>query len=318
MQIDAFNGDADGLCALVQLRLADPKPSTLITGVKRDIQLLERVEAGEGDVVTVLDVSLKKNAKDVERLLANGAKIFYCDHHQAVDIAPSSRFESVINLAPDVCTSLLINGHLKGQFAAWAVVGAFGDNLDQSAMAVAKTLNLSEQDIQTLSRLGLLLNYNGYGETLDDLYFAPDSLFNELVKFESPMDFVNNANAIYQTLDKGYDEDFAKANEAKLLFDEPHAKVLLLPNAPWARRVSGVFGNALAKANPEKAHAVITEKSQGGYLVSVRAPLNNKQGADEVCSQFPTGGGRAAAAGINDLPKDSIQAFIDAFSCFYQ
>jgi hypothetical protein len=41
MQIDVFNGDADGICALVQLRLAQPVQSKLVTGVKRDIQLLE-------------------------------------------------------------------------------------------------------------------------------------------------------------------------------------------------------------------------------------------------------------------------------------
>ena len=33
--------------------------------------------------------------------------------------------------------------------------------------------------------------------------------------------------------------------------------------------------------------------------------------------QFPTGGGRAAAAGINDLPADSLDAFVDAFSQAY-
>jgi len=35
--IDVFNGDADGICALHQLRLAEPVESTLVTGVKRDI-----------------------------------------------------------------------------------------------------------------------------------------------------------------------------------------------------------------------------------------------------------------------------------------
>jgi hypothetical protein len=38
MQYDVFNGDADGICALVQLRLAKPIQSNLITGVKRDIE----------------------------------------------------------------------------------------------------------------------------------------------------------------------------------------------------------------------------------------------------------------------------------------
>ena len=41
---DVFNGDADGLCALHQLRLDRPIADVIrVTGVKRDIQLLERV-----------------------------------------------------------------------------------------------------------------------------------------------------------------------------------------------------------------------------------------------------------------------------------
>ena len=60
MHYDVFNGDADGLCALLQLRLAEPIESTLITGVKRDIELLKRVTVHKNDVITVLDISLKK------------------------------------------------------------------------------------------------------------------------------------------------------------------------------------------------------------------------------------------------------------------
>ncbi|MEX0614825.1 MAG: DHH family phosphoesterase, partial [Methylophaga sp.] len=62
---DVFNGDADGICALVQLRLAAPRESVLVTGVKRDIQLLQQVEPEAGDEVTVLDISLQKNASDL-------------------------------------------------------------------------------------------------------------------------------------------------------------------------------------------------------------------------------------------------------------
>ena len=41
MYYDVFNGDADGICALHQLRLAEPRPTAeLVTGVKRDIRLL--------------------------------------------------------------------------------------------------------------------------------------------------------------------------------------------------------------------------------------------------------------------------------------
>ena len=58
---------------------------------------------------------------------------------------------------------------------------------------------------------------------------------------------------------------------------------------------------------------MLTAKANGNYLVSVRAPLAAKRGAATLCRQFPTGGGREAAAGINDLPKDMLDAFIAAF-----
>ena len=69
-----FNGDADGLCALQQLRLAGPRPAAgrrhSITGVKRDIALLDRVRSVAGDTCTVLDVSLDVNRAGLVALLA--------------------------------------------------------------------------------------------------------------------------------------------------------------------------------------------------------------------------------------------------------
>ena len=79
----------------------------------------------------------------------------------------------------------------------------------------------------------------------------------------------------------------------------------------------GVFGNDLAIEFPGRAHAVVTEKDNGNYLVSVRAPLSNRQGAAELCMRFPTGGGRTAAAGINDLPRSELEAFVKAFTQAY-
>ena len=65
---DVFNGDADGICALQQLRLQQPREARRISGLKRDIDLLQRVDADAGDEVTVLDVSLDKN-RDALRAL---------------------------------------------------------------------------------------------------------------------------------------------------------------------------------------------------------------------------------------------------------
>jgi hypothetical protein len=91
----------------------------------------------------------------------------------------------------------------------------------------------------------------------------------------------------------------------------------MLPDEPWARRVSGVFSNDLTNQYPQRAHAVVTEKANGCYLVSVRAPLDNRVGANVLCSQFESGGGREAAAGINDLPADQLGEFIDKFEQSY-
>ena len=66
MYIDVFNGDADGICALHQLRLADPRPGArLITGVKRDIQLLKQLAGTSKAHITVLDVSLDSNREEL-------------------------------------------------------------------------------------------------------------------------------------------------------------------------------------------------------------------------------------------------------------
>jgi len=45
MKYDIFNGDADGIIALLQLQLANPTVTTKVTGVKRDIQLMQKNNA---------------------------------------------------------------------------------------------------------------------------------------------------------------------------------------------------------------------------------------------------------------------------------
>jgi len=315
--IDCFNGDADGICALTQIRLQNPVESEIVTGVKRDINLLGRVSVSSDDIVTVLDVSLDKNRLDLEQILAKGAEVFYCDHHFAGDIPDHPRLTTVINTSSDVCTSLLVNQRLKGRYLAWAVVGTFGDNLERSATKLAKSLELNENQLLQLQNLGVYLNYNGYGASLDDLYFDPAELFKRTSKFSTPQAFISEEPETFRTLEDGYHDDMRAASNSKLVFDQDHAKVYRLPNEAWARRVSGVFGNDLANKSPDTAHAVLTEKSDGNLLVSVRAPLSNKRGADEICRQFDTGGGRAAAAGINSLPEDDLDRFIENLSQFY-
>ena len=315
--IDCFNGDADGICALTQIRLRNPIESELITGVKRDINLLSRVTAGSGDIITVLDISFDKNRVDVERVISEGAEVFYCDHHFVGEVYEHPRLECLINTSPDVCTSMLVNRKLKGRYLAWAVVGAFGDNLSRSATELAKPLGLNAEQLSDLQKLGIYLNYNGYGAQIEDLYFHPADLFKSVSKHTSPQVFMQQDSQTFETLETGYHSDMQNAAKVSPLFEKQHVAVFQLPNQAWARRVSGVYGNKLANQNPHRAHTVLTEKSDGNFLVSVRAPLKNKRGADKICRQFPGGGGRAAAAGINDLPADQLDKFIDTISEFY-
>ncbi len=308
---DVFNGDADGICALHQLRLADPRTSTLVTGVKRDIDLLARVDAKAGDSVTVLDVSLDKNRDPLAQLLARDIPVSYFDHHYAGDIPVSPHLTSHIDTAGDVCTGLLVNRHLNGAFLPWAVVALFGDNLHDAARDAAGTLELDKAQLGQLETLGTLLNYNGYGSTIEDLFFAPDQLYRSISPYADPFEFIASDTA-FDTLADGYDDDINRARMIEPMLATDRCAAFRFPCEAFSRRVSGVYSNELARQNPGRAHAIISELPSGDFLISVRAPITTKSGADDLVRQFPTGGGRKAAAGINQLPADRLQDFLDA------
>ena len=122
--IDVFNGDADGICALHQLRLANPVASTLVTGVKRDIALVKQVQAKAGDEVTVLDISLDKNRDELIRVLESGASVLYFDHHFCGEIPEYENLNANIDTDANVCTSLLVNTYLNNQFLPWGGYGS--------------------------------------------------------------------------------------------------------------------------------------------------------------------------------------------------
>ncbi|TKF54488.1 DHH family phosphoesterase [Vibrio sp. F13] len=318
MHYDVFNGDADGIIALLQLRFAEPKESTVITGVKRDIKLLKRVDIDTAKSVTALDISMEKNQPELEALLANNVSVFYCDHHRSGDIPQSDNLDALINLDAEVCTSLLINERLGGQYAKWAVAAAFGDNLFTSAEKLAQEIGLPESETEFLKELGTLINYNGYGATLSDLHIEPKALYQKLTAYVDPLSLLDDEHSPYHTLKKGYELDRSQVLSTVPSHSDAQCKVFEFPCEAWARRISGVFGNELANQSPELAHAVLTlNANHQDYTVSVRAPLNNRVGADDICSSFPTGGGRKAAAGINALTLDDKQKFIDTLSAYY-
>ena len=309
----AFNGDGDGLCALQQLLLqGGPTPASLITGTKRDIELVKRVKALKGDCVTILDVSFSTNASAVARLLEAGVYVRYFDHHHAGEPAPHPHLEIHIDPSPATCTSLIVNAYLGGRQRIWAAVGAWADNLEQPALAAISADSLTPKALDMLRELGACLNYNSYGDREDNLLIAPLDLHRRLIQYSDPREFCRN-EPLFGQLRARLATDLSEAGSVEALAKNARAAVFLLPNAPWARRVSGVWSNALANRHPKRAHAVLTIKPGGGYVVSVRAPHSRPSGAAELCRKFPSGGGREAAAGINHLAAEMVDGFCAEF-----
>lgn len=317
MHFDVFNGDADGIIALLQLRLAEPKESQLITGVKRDIELLAKIPQRQATSVTVLDISMEKNQVVLQQLLTQGCKVFYADHHRSGDIPKSENLQALIDTDANICTSLIVNQYLSGQFVNWAIAAAFGDNLFTSAEQLAQQVGLSADDTEFLKALGIYINYNGYGRDENDLHINPADLFQTLLAYSDPLALKAEQDSVFYQLQAAYLQDMKQASKARVIFADDNVKVVALADADWARRVSGVFGNQLANESPDIAHAVLTSNADGSYTVSVRAPLNNKQGADHICSQFSSGGGRAAAAGINQLAENDVELLVRLMAEYY-
>ncbi|MCU0803864.1 MAG: DHH family phosphoesterase [Burkholderiales bacterium] len=313
---DVFNGDADGLCALQQLRLAFPADAVLVTGTKRDVRLLERVPAQRGDTVTVLDVSVEANRAALTRALDAGAVVEWFDHHYAGEPIAASNFAPHLDAAPRTCTSLIVDDWLGGRWRAWALVAAFGDNLHAEAERLARAEGYSDQQTRTLLELGQCLNYNAYGESVADLYFDPAELATRMRPYEDPFAFARDAGVL-QRLQLGYADDMTHAMRAVPQAIGAHARAYFLPDENWARRVIGAFANGLAIEYPGIAHAVLAARPDGSFTVSVRAPENRPEGADELVRAFPTGGGRKNAAGIDRLPPLEVDAFLRALGARY-
>ncbi|TAK86584.1 MAG: hypothetical protein EPO09_19585 [Aquabacterium sp.] len=311
-RFDVCNGDADGLCATVQWRWFDPAQATLITGLKREIDLLGRVQARAGDEVNVFDLSMQRNQAALHALLAQGVRIRYVDHHATGEMPLHRLLQAHVDLGRDVCTSLLVDRLIQGASRGWALVGAYGDNLGQVADALAKASGFDAAARAALRRMGEAINYNAYGDSELDVLLAPQHLYRRMQAYRDPLDMLA-AESVIDELDTQRRADLDQAVSLQPLWQGPGAQVLCLPDAPWARRVIGVLANELANAQPDTAHAVLRQQADGSYSASVRAPMNKPSGTEAVCQAFG-GNGRARAGGIDALPSDLLSRFIDTFA----
>ena len=273
----AYNGDADGICSMVQWGLVHGIEGKRITGVKRDIMLLDRVKPESGDELIVMDISHARNQERAKILSSKGIDITWFDHHLAGDNLANIR--SYIDTSADVCTAKLVEKYL-GRESDWAEVALHGDGL---------SIHSSKQEFK---ELGELLNYNGYGEDLSDLHYHPDDLLKECLKAETPLQFMQSE--AFAILKKGFERDISNAESVEMING-----IYILPNEAWARRVVGVFAHRI---NSESDGISVIAIDLGTHL---KISLRGQSGIGKICAKFG-GGGRETAGGIDLLPKEMI------------
>ena len=69
-------------------------------------------------------------------------------------------------------------------------------------------------EVAQIEKLGVLLNYNSYGESEEDLFFPPAELHRRMAPYADPLAFIRKDSA-YETLEKGYAEDMQRAANLK-------------------------------------------------------------------------------------------------------
>ena len=309
---DVFNGDTDGIFAWHQLRLTHPRDAEIVTGVKRDVNLASKVNAEEGDLVTIMDVSHAKNRKDVQRILDSGAIIEYFDHHDPKELIEHPNITYHINTEPNISTGLIVNSHVNGQNQLWSIATAFGDNHLDLAMSMAKSESLSDEQVLILKQIGLVVNYNSYGQTIEDLFYSPEEIAEAARACGSDIFKFLEQGDIFSTLLENFNADMSSAVCQEPFSISENGVIYTLPNEAWTHRIMGSFSNHLVSTNKNLACAIAVLNSDGTYRISVRSSINNPHGAGNLCGNFG-GGGREKAGGINNLPASDMNTFKEEF-----
>ena len=309
---DVFNGDTDGIFAWHQLRLTHPRDAEIVTGVKRDVNLASKVNAEEGDLVTIMDVSHAKNRKDVQRILDSGAIIEYFDHHDPKELIEHPNITYHINTEPNISTGLIVNSHVNGQNRLWSIATAFGDNHLDLAMNMAKSESLSDEQVLILKQIGLVVNYNSYGQTIEDLFYSPEEIAEAARACGSDIFKFLEQGDIFSTLLENFNADMSSAVCQEPFSISENGVIYTLPNEAWTHRIMGSFSNHLVSTNKNLACAIAVLNSDGTYRISVRSSIDNPHGAGNLCGNFG-GGGREKAGGINNLPASDMNTFKEEF-----
>jgi len=327
--IFAFNGDADGIISQHLLLLAGITPERRLTGLKRDLRLLRHIVETDGASgerglrLYVCDINLADNRDDLIRLMRNPTTLVtWYDHHEPGPVPDLPGLRTRIATGRGACTGLLVHADLLaqglGQDPRWAAIAAHGDNLPEAADSLLAPLALTESDRAALREAGTLINYNAHGESPADVLFQPLAVATRMADFRDPMAFIRESGFI-EPLRAQLRDDEERMGALTPTTGGVGAALYVLPGEGWARRLGSTWASRAALQNPEKAFAVLHPLEDGSYQVSIRAPRGRADApaASTLAAGFPSGGGRALAAGINRLPADQVEVFAQRFMEVY-
>lgn len=313
-----FNGDADGLCAQHILFLELGAPVLRVTGLKRDIELLDRVPLLPGVHVHALDISLKRNLGALPRLLGQGnMHVTWYDHHEPGEPGRHPRLSLRVNQAPETCTAAIVDAAFGRRHPLWAAMAAFGDGMPATGSGLASAGGASAHEAQALRRAGVLLNYNAYGEQPGDQLIPAADLALRMETYDSALDFCWDAS-VFAPLAGQFEADRDAFQALTALVDLPGAKAYVVPEAPFARRYAATWANERAEERPGEALAVLNALPGGAYRISLRAPrgAGRVPPASGLAAEFG-GGGRNLAAGIDALPAADLERFAMRFGDYF-
>ena len=79
------------------------------------------------------------------------------------------------------------------------------------AMNMAKSENLNEEQTTLLKQIGLVVNYNSYGQTVDDLFFPPEEIAKAVKACGSDIFRFTEQSDIFPTLLENFSADMSSA-----------------------------------------------------------------------------------------------------------
>jgi hypothetical protein len=171
--------------------------------------------------------------------------------------------------------------------------------------------------LHVLRELGECLNYNGYGEQPRDLHFHPAELYRRLSAYARPLRFRRRKPGLRATSKRGMPPTWRRRAPGRCACGASVRRGV----CPAGRRLGSPCLRGLcqrAGAKSSCARPCHPDALGQGALCRQRARADRQSpGADTLCLRFETGGGRKAAAGINQLAEARLDAFIDAFFEIY-